>query len=89
MTILCETDKEKEPQLKSAIGRFFVQLGDLSTANTYFQAAADLRSGDSDSEQADNLVDSAMITIAHGSYPEAFALLKQALPIQPDNFMVN
>lgn len=88
LTLLCDKDKTKAPQLKSSIGRLFLQLGDINTAGKYFQEAAELRPGDSDSEQVENLVDSGMLSIAQGAYPEAFALLQQAVLIQPDNFMV-
>lgn len=86
--ILRETDTAKRPQITSAIGRLFLQFGDLPTAQKYFKEAATLRSSETECERVENLVDAALYFIAQGLYGEAFALLKEALAIQPDNFMV-
>ena len=88
LTRLCEIDPGHRPQLKAAIGRLFLQHGDLTSAQEYFHKASELRTLESDSDQVDTLVDSALILITQNSYPEALALLTQASHIQPDNFMV-
>jgi len=82
------------PQLQSAVGRLFLQLGDLTSAGRYFANAASRRSpsdgsGEIDSDaSSQNLVDAALLSLSHGAYPEAFSLFQQASQVQPDNFMV-
>lgn len=88
LTTLRGKDSAKKAQLTSAIGRLFLQYGDLSTSQKYFKEAASLRSSETETERVENLVDAALYFIAQGSYSEAFGLLKEALVIQPDNFMV-
>lgn len=79
---------ERKPQLTSAIGRLFLQYGDLTTAQKYFKQAASLRSTEIETERVENLVDAALYFIAQGGYADAITLLKEALVVQPDNFMV-
>ncbi|CAL8131704.1 unnamed protein product [Orchesella dallaii] len=88
MSTLREKDTERNAQLTSAMGRLFLQFGDLTTAQTYFKEAAGIRSSNSELDRVENLVDAALYYIAQGVYSDAFGLLKEALVIQPDNFMI-
>ncbi|ODN05233.1 Trafficking protein particle complex subunit 12 [Orchesella cincta] len=88
LSALREKDTERNAQLTSAIGRLFLQFGDLTTAQTYFKEAAGIRSSNSELDRVENLVDAALYYIAQGVYTDAFGLLKEALVIQPDNFMI-
>jgi len=66
-----------------------LQQGDISTAGKYFVEASELRTDPSnENEQLEGFIDSSLLLIAQGSYPEAFALLQRAAVIQPDNLLV-
>lgn len=88
MSTLREKDPARKPQLTSAIGRLFLQYGDLPTSQKYFKEAASLRCNGTEVEKVENLLDASLYFVAQGGYTDAFGLLKEALTIQPDNFTV-
>ncbi|CAG7828460.1 unnamed protein product [Allacma fusca] len=88
LTLLLQKDTEHEMQLKSSIGRLFLQFGDIASAERYLNLAAELSRANSETDRVDTLVDSGLLAISQNNYSDAFNSFKQALAIQPDNYML-
>ena len=85
---LIQKDTAHEMQLKSSLGRLFLQFGDIGSAERYFAMATELCDQASDVDRADILADAGLLAIGQNNYAQALKCFQDALKIQPENYMV-
>nr|CAG4636912.1 EOG090X0439 [Ceriodaphnia reticulata] len=73
------------PGLYSALGRVYLQVGDVQLAQHAFNSAADLRDISQPTDAIDSLTDAGLIAIAQNAFSEALGYFQQALALQPNN----
>ncbi|EFX69564.1 hypothetical protein DAPPUDRAFT_62103, partial [Daphnia pulex] len=73
------------PALYSALGRVYLQIGDVQLAQHAFNSAADLRDVNNTVDAIASLTDAGLVAIAQNAFAEALGYLQQALTLQPDN----
>lgn len=90
MDLLIQKDEEHKPQLLSAFGRLYLQLGDVKAAQECFSKASVLRSSLSKEtwHEVEELVDKAMMAIAQNGYADAYNYYKQAYSLEPNKPML-
>lgn len=76
------------PGLYSALGRVYLQVGDVQLAQNAFNSAADLRDVSKPADAIDSLTDAGLVAIAQNAFSEALGYFQQALALQPDNPVV-
>lgn len=76
------------PALYSALGRVYLQIGDVPLAQQAFNCAADLRNVNKPSDAIESLTDAGLVAIAQNAFAEALGYFQQALALQPDNPVV-
>ena len=74
--------------LYSALGRVYLQLGDVVRAQQSFNSAADLRDKSLTKNVILSLVDAGLVAVAQNSFSEAYGYYKQALAMEPNNPLV-
>ncbi|XP_071807713.1 trafficking protein particle complex subunit 12-like [Asterias amurensis] len=80
-------DAKNESSLLSGIGRIFLQLGDLKSAQEAFtRAEKSYHGNDSISSKAIILMNKAFMQMAQNQYPEARKYFDEVLKIDPENF---
>lgn len=88
--ILLEKDSEHAHQLHSAMGRIYLQLGDVRAAQASFNRASSgsVNSKNDKAAQAEELVNKALLAVAHNEYEEAYKYFQKAYNLQPENAML-
>ena len=81
-------DHQPSPALYSALGRVYLQIGDVQLAQHAFNSAADLRDVNSPIDAIASLTDAGLVAIAQNAFAEALGYFQQALTLQPDNPVV-
>lgn len=76
------------PALYSALGRVYLQIGDIPLAQQAFNCAVDLRDVSKPSDAIASLTDAGLVAIAQNAFVDALGYFQQALALQPDNPVV-
>jgi len=84
---------DQRASIMSALGRVYLQLGDVDKAQRTLAKAYKLRNGvgkkeEDAGEKCDNYMDMAFLSMANGNYANALSSLQQALEASPDNPLV-
>ncbi|MBN3280087.1 TPC12 protein, partial [Polyodon spathula] len=84
---IIQYEPEQQPQLLSGIGRIFLQIGDIKTAEMYFQ---DMENGFTTKGEDPNqstlvLMNRAFVYLSQNNYGEAHSLFSEVLKIDPTN----
>lgn len=74
-----------DAMLHTQLGRVFLLLGDVMSAQLAFNRAADLRNISNPNDAIASLVDAGMVAIAQNAFPEAHGFFQKALALQPDH----
>lgn len=82
---LCDRDETPQDSLLSALGRLYLQMGDVSAAEMCFNKARSLRNTP---ENFRELVDRGLIAVAQNAFTEAYLFFEKASELQPNNVMV-
>ncbi|GBM05104.1 Trafficking protein particle complex subunit 12 [Araneus ventricosus] len=85
---LMERSKEEIPQLYSALGRIYLQLGDVKYAHDCFIKAAAIAKSYSQNFQVEENINKALMAIAHNNNEEAYKYYEKAFSICPSNAML-
>ncbi|NP_001089708.1 trafficking protein particle complex subunit 12 L homeolog [Xenopus laevis] len=84
---------EQEPQLLSGIGRIFLQIGDIKTAEKYFQDAESVIQNSAASDSPQNkmivLMNRAFLHLGQNNFAEAHRFFSEVLKIDPANAVAN
>ncbi|KAM3932580.1 trafficking protein particle complex subunit 12 [Leptodactylus fuscus] len=84
---------EQEPQLLSGIGRIFLQIGDIKTAEKYFQdvekVIQNLESRDEPPKQIMVLMNRAFLHLGQNNFSEAHKFFSEVLKLDPTNTVAN
>ncbi|XP_072026214.1 trafficking protein particle complex subunit 12-like isoform X2 [Amphiura filiformis] len=85
---LCQKDSGSRGNLMSAIGRIFLQLGDLKSAQTLFQRVEELNKEEPTTvDKAKVYMNKGFLSLAENQYSEAHQHFEEALKCQPDHFI--
>ena len=79
----------ERPGLYTELGRVFLLLGDVMSAQLAFNRAADLRNINNPDEAVASLMDAGLVAIAQNAFPEAHGHFQKALALQPEHPAVN
>ncbi|XP_006626461.1 trafficking protein particle complex subunit 12 [Lepisosteus oculatus] len=84
---IIQYEPEQKPQLLSGIGRIFLQIGDIKTAETYFQDVENIfkMKGDDPSQNTFVLMNRAFVYLSQNNYGEAHKSFSEVLRIDPKN----
>ncbi|TRY61260.1 hypothetical protein TCAL_04212 [Tigriopus californicus] len=86
LEILLEVEDTKlSAKILSAMGRVYLQLGDIREAETLFSRAFKAQTDNSTEEKVDHLVDLAHLSIGNSDFPNALNHFKKADDLNPDN----
>jgi Flp pilus assembly protein TadD len=85
---LCLPGHPPTSALYSALGRVYLQIGDVQLAQHAFNSAADLRDVSITVDAVASLTDAGLVAIAQNAFTEALGYFQQALTLQPDNPVV-
>ncbi|GFR21939.1 trafficking protein particle complex subunit 12 [Trichonephila clavata] len=88
VNILIEKSTEDTPQLYSALGRIYLQLGDVKYAHECFTKAVALSKQFSQDFLAEENINKALMAIAHNNNEEAYKFYEKAFSICPNNAML-
>ncbi|GIY73726.1 trafficking protein particle complex subunit 12 [Caerostris extrusa] len=88
INILMQKSKEEIPQLYSALGRIYLQLGDVKCAQDCFMKAAAAAKNYPRNFQVEENINKALMEIAHNNNEEAFKYYEKAYSINPNNPML-
>uniref|UniRef100_A0A8C8SFK7 Trafficking protein particle complex subunit 12 n=1 Tax=Pelusios castaneus TaxID=367368 RepID=A0A8C8SFK7_9SAUR len=81
---------EQEPQLLSGIGRIFLQIGDIKTAEKYFQDVEKMTQKlDGQQHQTMVLMNRAFLHLGQNNFAEAHRAFTEILRIDPANAVAN
>ncbi|NP_001006869.1 trafficking protein particle complex subunit 12 [Xenopus tropicalis] len=84
---------EQEPQLLSGIGRIFLQIGDIKTAEKYFQDAETVIQKSPTSNEPQNqmivLMNRAFLHLGQNNFAEAHKFFSEVLKLDPANAVAN
>uniref|UniRef100_A0A131YW63 D alanyl d alanine carboxypeptidase protein n=1 Tax=Rhipicephalus appendiculatus TaxID=34631 RepID=A0A131YW63_RHIAP len=83
--ILLEKNSGRKAQLHSAIGRIYLQLGDVETAQSHFHKAEALYHGMALEGRLEILINKGTMALALNSYAEAYRFYEEASKLQPKN----
>ncbi|KAH6923324.1 hypothetical protein HPB50_027291 [Hyalomma asiaticum] len=83
--ILLEKNSGRKAQLHSAIGRIYLQLGDVETAQSHFHKAEALYHGMALEGRLEILINKGTMALALNSYAEAYHFYEEASKLQPKN----
>ncbi|TRZ02650.1 hypothetical protein DNTS_024391 [Danionella cerebrum] len=88
---ICELEPEQSLQLLSGIGRIFLQIGDLRTAEHYFLEAEEVcRSlGKQPDEETSVLMNRAFLELSQNNYSDAHKSFSSVLRLDPRNPVAN
>ena len=87
---------EEKISIKSAIGRVYLQLGDVTVATDSFEVAKELRKNKMQSEtgdkytgmKVDELIDDALVSMSTNNFADALNILEEADRLAPENSLV-
>ncbi|XP_006006603.1 trafficking protein particle complex subunit 12 [Latimeria chalumnae] len=82
---------EQEPQLLSGIGRIFLQIGDIKTAEKYFQSVEKLcqKLGDREQHKIMVFMNRAFLNLGQNNFAEAHKFFIEVVKICPSNPVAN
>ncbi|XP_073530309.1 trafficking protein particle complex subunit 12 [Phyllobates terribilis] len=84
---------EQEPQLLSGIGRIFLQIGDIKTAEKYFQDVEKVIENLVNKEETHNkimvLMNRAFLHLGQNNFSEAHKFFSEVLQLDPTNTVAN
>ncbi|KAG9336179.1 hypothetical protein JZ751_002526 [Albula glossodonta] len=82
---------EQKPQLLSGIGRIFLQIGDIKTAEKYFEDVEKAVQSKGNGQQKDTFIqmNRAFVYLSQNNYAEAHASFSEVLKIDPKNPVAN
>ncbi|XP_053565703.1 trafficking protein particle complex subunit 12 [Bombina bombina] len=84
---------EQEPQLLSGIGRIFLQIGDIKTAEKYFQNAEKVIENLASANELQNkmmvLMNRAFLHLGQNNFSEAHKFFSEVLKLDPKNPVAN
>lgn len=83
--ILLEKNTGRKAQLHSAIGRIYLQLGDVDSAQSHFHKAEALYHSMGLEGRLEVLINKGMMALAENSYSEAYHFYEEASKLQPKN----
>lgn len=83
--ILLEKNSGRKAQLHSAIGRIYLQLGDVDSAQGHFHKAEALYHSMGLEGRLEVLINKGMMALAENSYMEAYHFYEEASKLQPKN----
>ncbi|KAJ8288620.1 hypothetical protein COCON_G00012790 [Conger conger] len=88
---IIQYEPEQQPQLLSGIGRIFLQIGDIKTAEKYFEDVekAAQSKGDGRCQNTFILMNRAFVYLSQNNYAEAHASFAEVLKIDPKNPVAN
>ncbi|KFM80029.1 Trafficking protein particle complex subunit 12, partial [Stegodyphus mimosarum] len=86
--ILMEKSHEHVPELHSALGRIYLQLGDVKYAQECFTKAAKLSEDKPEKFQVEEKINKALLAIAFNNSEEAYKYYQEAYSISPGNAML-
>ncbi|KAK1171867.1 trafficking protein particle complex subunit 12-like [Acipenser oxyrinchus oxyrinchus] len=88
---IIQYEPEQQPQLLSGIGRIFLQIGDIKTADKYFQDMEKVftTKGDDPNQSTLVLMNRAFVYLSQNNYGEAHSLFSEVLKIDPSNPVAN
>ncbi|XP_068136449.1 trafficking protein particle complex subunit 12 isoform X2 [Hyperolius riggenbachi] len=84
---------QQEPQLLSGIGRIFLQIGDIKTAENYFQDAEKVIEKLDTKDEPQNkmmvLMNRAFLHLGQNNFSEAHKFFAEVLKVEPSNTVAN
>ncbi|XP_075717261.1 trafficking protein particle complex subunit 12 isoform X2 [Rhinoderma darwinii] len=84
---------EQEPQLLSGIGRIFLQIGDIKTAEKYFQDVEKVIQNLANKDETHNkmmvLMNRAFLHLGQNNFSEAHKFFAEVLKLDPTNTVAN
>ncbi|XP_069830167.1 trafficking protein particle complex subunit 12 [Dendropsophus ebraccatus] len=84
---------EQEPQLLSGIGRIFLQIGDIKTAEKYYQDVEKVIQNLANKDEAHNrimvLMNKAFLHLGQNNFSEAHKFFTEVLKLDPTNTVAN
>ncbi|KAH7973393.1 hypothetical protein HPB49_000661 [Dermacentor silvarum] len=83
--ILLEKNSGRKAQLHSALGRIYLQLGDVETAQSHFHKAEALYHGMALEGRLEILINKGTMALALNRYAEAYHFYEEASKLQPKN----
>ncbi|KAM7376473.1 hypothetical protein PAMP_006204 [Pampus punctatissimus] len=88
---IIQYEPQQRVQLLSGIGRIFLQIGDVKTAEKYFQDVEKVcqMKGSQPSHTTCVLMNRAFVYLSQNNYPEAHAAFTEVLKIDPKNPVAN
>ncbi|KAL4624077.1 trafficking protein particle complex subunit 12-like [Arapaima gigas] len=89
---IIQYEPEQKPQLLSGIGRIFLQIGDIRTAERYFQEVEKVcqpRGSSSLNPSTCVLMNRAFVHLSQNNYAEAHATFLEVLKLDPKNPVAN
>ncbi|XP_072554836.1 trafficking protein particle complex subunit 12 [Paramormyrops kingsleyae] len=88
---IVQHEPERKAQLLSGIGRIFLQIGDIKTAEKYFQEVEKACQAKGDGQNPDTyvLMNRAFVHLSQNSYSEAHVSFSEVLKIDPKNPVAN
>ncbi|CAL8299367.1 unnamed protein product [Boreogadus saida] len=88
---IIQYEPQQRVQLLSGIGRIFLQIGDIKTAERYFQDVekACQATGSHPSHTTNVLMNRAFVHLSQNNYAEAHASFSQVLKVDPKNPVAN
>ena len=79
---LLQYDKEREAELLSAMGRIYLQMGDMGTARQYFDRA---EKKDTKKVSCVSALNKGFVALGNNQFNEAFNCFKRAVDVEPTN----
>ncbi|XP_035212657.1 trafficking protein particle complex subunit 12-like [Stegodyphus dumicola] len=86
--ILMEKSQEHAPELHSALGRIYLQLGDVKYAQECFTKAGKLSEDIPEKFRVEEKINKALLAIAFNNSEEAYKYYQEAYSISPGNAML-
>ncbi|XP_066571630.1 trafficking protein particle complex subunit 12 [Amia ocellicauda] len=88
---IIQYEPEQKPQLLSGIGRIFLQIGDIKTAEKYFQDVENVfkMNGEEPSQKTFVLMNRAFVYLSQNNYGDAHKSFSEVLKIDPKNPVAN
>ncbi|KAM9316418.1 trafficking protein particle complex subunit 12 [Gastrophryne carolinensis] len=84
---------QQEPQLLSGIGRIFLQIGDIRSAEKYFQDAENVIQNLANKDEAHNqmmvMMNRAFLHLGQNNFSEAHRFFTEVLKVDPTNTVAN
>ncbi|XP_015909857.2 trafficking protein particle complex subunit 12 isoform X1 [Parasteatoda tepidariorum] len=87
--LLIEKSGKDTAHLHSALGRIYLQLGDVQSAESYFRKATTIAKDNSTDFRVEENINNALLAVACDENEKAFKYFEQANSFQPNAMLVN